>query len=446
MGKKGWDSILVYKLEDKILKMKKIITLLFCVFFVCSCNNLEQKSSSLDPSRLIQIDDLITKAIEDNLIPGAVVLVAKDNQVVYKKAFGIKDPSTSDSYKIDDIFRIASMTKAITSVGIMKLWERGLFSLDDPIEKYIPEFNGIGVLDEFNQTDSTFTIKLPKNKITIRNLLTHTSGLGYGFIDQEPSIKAIYFKEKNKFMPNGVLGFSDANVSIGETIKKMAKLPLHHEPGEKFTYAIGIDVLGYLIEIISGESLSEFFDKEFFTPLEMNDTYFYLPEEKKDRLVPVLTKNEGKWSIFHDSRFNINYPIEGAKSFFSGGAGLSSTIEDYYKFLSIFLNDGKYKSKYIISPSTNKLIQKDQLKRITNKSDPNLGHGLISPIIRDSDALIGAKGNKGTIHGGGYFNTAYFADNELKIIGIIYKQTQLISEPTSERLNQIIYGALQNNK
>ena len=245
-------------------------------------------------------------------------------------------------------------------------------------------------------------------------------------------------------MPEGVLGFSDSDVTIEETIKRMAKMPLHHEPGERYTYAIGIDVLGYLIEIISGQKLSEFLEKEIFRPLEMKDTYFYIPEEKKNRLVPVLTKKEGQWSIFNDTRYNVNYPVEGAKKFYSGGAGLSSTVEDYYKFLSVFLNDGAYKSKKIISHSTNQLIQKDQLIKITNTSDLGLGHGLISGIIRENDVLTGAKGSEGTIVWGGYFNTDYFADPNQKIIGIIYKQTQLISEPTSDRFNQIIYGALQN--
>jgi CubicO group peptidase (beta-lactamase class C family) len=272
--------------------------LFFTVFFILSCNNTKIESDFLNPFELNQIENLIEKAIDKNSIPGAVVLVAKNNQIIYKKAFGIKNPETNDTYQIDDIFRIASMTKAITSIGIMKLWERGLIGLDDPIENYIPEFKNVGILDKFFPKDSTFTIKPTKKKITIRNLLTHTSGLGYGFIDGNPEIKATYVKEKNKFMPEGVLGFSDSDVTIEETIKRMAKMPLHHEPGERFTYAIGIDVLGYLIEIISGETLSEFLEKEIFRPLEMNDTYFYLPEEKRNKLVPILTKKEDQWNSF----------------------------------------------------------------------------------------------------------------------------------------------------
>ena len=174
----------------------------------------------------------------------------------------------------------------------------------------------------------------------------------------------------------------------------------------------------------------------------MNDTFFYLPEDKKDRLVPVLYKEKNKWSIFKSTRFNINYPIEGAKRFYSGGGGLSSTVDDYYKFLSIFLNNGKYGLTQIISPATNNLIQKDQLINITNSTDQVLGHGLISGIVREKDLLTGARGGQGTIFWGGYFNTDFFADPTENIIGIIYKQTQSVDESSSGRFNQIIYGAL----
>ena len=443
----NFKELVFYKIIywQQIIKMKNIaVKLLFAFLLIISCQNNENKSKNLDLGKLSQIDNLMKTAIENNSIPGAVVLVAKDNQIVYKKAFGVKNPNTGEKYEVNDIFRIASMTKAITSVGVLKLWEKGLLGLDDPIEKYIPEFKGVGVLDEFNPIDSTFTIKTAQKKITIRNLLTHTSGLGYGFIDKNPSIKAAYFKEKSAFMPNGVLGFSDANVTIEEAIKKMSKMPLHHQPGKRFTYAIGIDVLGYLIEILSGRTLADFFEKEIFKPLQMNDTFFYLPEEKKSKLVPVLSKNDEIWSIYEDSRYNINYPIEGAKKFYSGGAGLSSTVEDYFKFLAVFLNNGKSGLKQIISPSTNDLIQKDQLVKITNTPDPGKGHGLISGIIRQKDFLTGARGSKGTIFWGGYFNTDYFADPNENIIGIIYKQTRLVNDSNSKKMNQIIYGALVN--
>ena len=370
---------------------------LICLFLVvisagCQSEHLTKKST-LDPERLALVDQMLDKAVENNEIPGAVVLIAKDNQIVYKKAFGVKDPETGAKFQTDDIFRIASMTKAITSLGVIMLWERGLFDLDDPIENYIPEFKGIGILKDFNKADSTYTTKPATKKITIRHLLTHTSGMGYDFIDWSPAMKAIFHKEKQKFMKNGTVGLSDQAVSIGETIRHMAKLPLHFEPGKKFSYAIGIDVLGYLIELASGKSLDQFFKEEIFTPLEMNDTYFYIPDEKASRLVGVYTKKEDQWVPYENKFYNVNYPIEGAKEFFSGGAGLSSTAEDYFKFLSVFLNGGRYKDKQIIGKMTNELLQLDQLPRITSNTKSSLGHGLISGIVRQKDLTKGASGS-----------------------------------------------------
>ena len=290
-------------------KSSLIYLLIIVVSFGCQPKNLLNKSR-LDLDRLLLIDEMIEKAIEKNEIPGAVVLVAKDNKIVYEKAFGMKNPETGEKLKTNDIFRIASMTKAITSLGIIILWERALLkSLDDPIDNYIPEFKKLEVLESFNAKDSTYTSKPTNKKITIRNLLTHTSGMGYDEIGS-PELRAIIFKEKQNFMKNSVIAFSDEEVTIGETIRRIAKLPIEFEPGLKWNYSNSIDVLGYLIEIISGKTLDQFFKDEIFTPLGMNDTYFYLPEEKKSRLVKVITKKGKNWINYFNPRYNVNYPIE----------------------------------------------------------------------------------------------------------------------------------------
>ena len=193
----------------KIMKKLNLIYLLIgAILFGCQLNPSLSKSK-LDIDRLSLIDEMIEKAIKKNKIPGAVALIAKDNEVVYKKAFGVKDPETGEKLKTDDIFRIASMTKAITSLGIIMLWEKAMiYSLDDPIDLYIPEFRTLKVLDNFNKKDSTYTSKPTNKKITIRNLLTHTSGMGYDEIGSS-EIRAIIFKEKQKFMRNSVIAFSD---------------------------------------------------------------------------------------------------------------------------------------------------------------------------------------------------------------------------------------------
>ena len=408
---------------------------IFLVLLIIGCTN--SNNTKIDLNRLNSIEELITKDIEQNNLPGAVVLVGDDKGIVYKRAFGIKNPETLEKYKDDDIFRIASMTKAITSIAVLKLWEKGKIYLDDPIEKYIPEFKGVEIFESFNEKDSSYTSKQTTKKITVRQLLTHTSGIGYDFIDGNPSIKAIYHKKKQSFMKNGVMCFCDEDVTIGEAIENLADVPLHHEPGEKFTYGMGLDVLGYMIEIVSGKKLNEFFREEIFEPLEMNDTYFYLPTEKEDRLVPVLTKNENEWVIFEDDRFNENYPIEGERKFFAGGCGLSSTVEDKYKFLSVFINNGNYKGKSFISKQTNDLIFQNQLPE-----DFGFGVGLAFGVVLDKDLKNGGTGTAGTISWGGYWNTSYFADPNDKVIGVIFKQTQNIPDNSSNIFRRLVVSSV----
>ena len=404
---------------------------IFLFLIAIGCTNT--KSSYLNSDRLKKIDDIISEDIKENKIPGAVVLVGNEDKIIFEKAYGIKNPETNEKYNTDDIFRIASMTKAITSIGILKLWEEGKIGLDDPIDKYIPKFENIEILESFNDEDTSYTSKISTKKITIRQLLTHTSGIGYGFIDGNKSIKSIYHKRKQSFMKNGVLCFCDEDITIGETIENLADVPLHHEPGERFTYGIGLDVLGYMIEIVSGKKLDEFFRDEIFTPLDMNDTYFYLPKEKENRLVPVLTKKDDEWVIFEDDRFNVNYPIEGKRKFFAGGCGLSSTVQDYYKFLTVFLNDGKFKGKSFISKQTNDLIFQNQLPESFG-----FGVGLAFGIVLEKDLKNGGTGSEGTISWGGYWNTSFFADPEDKYIGLIYKQTQNIQDDSSDLFRRAV--------
>ncbi len=408
---------------------------IFLVLLVIGCTNSE--NSRIDLERLKVVEELLTDDINNNKIPGAVVLVGNEKGIVYQKAFGVKNPLTNEKYAIDDIFRIASMTKAITSVAVLKLWEDGKINLDDPIEKYIPEFKDAEILETFNEKDSSYTSKPSTKKITIRQLLTHTSGIGYDFIDGNPSIKAIFHKKKQSFMKNGVMCFCDEDVTIGEAIRNLADVPLHHEPGEKFTYSMGLDVLGYMIEIVSGKKLDVFYREEIFDPLDMNDTYFYLPDSKKERLVPVQTKKDDNWVIFEDDRFNENYPVEGERKFFAGGCGLSSTVEDYYKFLSVFLNNGKYKGKSFIGKQTNDLLFQNQLPDTFG-----FGVGLALGIVLDKDLKNGGTGTAGTLLGGGYWNTSCFTDPNDKVIGIIFKQTQKIPDNSSNLFKRAVVSSI----
>ena len=417
--------------------MKKIIFALTIIFLVSGCS---QTSSTFDlpenqgvsSERLDRIDFYLNKAIKDNQIPGAVALIRRNNKIIYNKAFGYSDVENKIMYSTDDIFRIASMTKAVTSLAVLMLWEEGEFNLDDPIEKYIPEFKDLKVLTDFNETDSTYLSKPAENKISIRHLLTHTSGIGYGVIDEDARFKAIYKKQ-------GIVDlFTTDSINIGSNVKKLAQLPLHHEPGEAFTYGESLDVLGYFIEVISQKSLDVFFKERIFDPLEMNDTYFYLPTTHQDRLVPVQTKRDGFWTKYQGDFYDTNYPVKGAKTFLSGGAGLSSTTADYSNFLQMFLNKGSFNDKQILGKKTVELVYVNQ-----NSHIPGSSIGLAFGLISEKDQDLGGKGSMGTITWGGYFNTFYFADPVENIIGILYKQTREIEEEkTNIEFSTLLFQSL----
>ena len=304
------------------------------------------------------------------------------------------------------------MTKAVTSLAVLMLWEEGEFNLDDPIEKYIPEFKNLKILTDFNETDSTYLSKPAKNKISIRHLLTHTSGIGYGLHDTDPRFTRLYQK-------HGIVDlFTTDSINIESNVKKLAQLPLHHEPGEEFTYGESLDVLGYFIEVISQKSLDVFFKERIFDPLEMKDTYFYLPTTHQDRLVPVQTQKDGFWTKYQGDFYDTNYPVKGAKMFLSGGAGLSSTTADYSNFLQMFLNKGSFNDKQILGKKTVELVYINQ-----NSHIPDSSFGLAFGLVSEKDQAHGGKGSAGTLYWAGYFNSSYFADPVEELIGVIYLQT-----------------------
>jgi CubicO group peptidase (beta-lactamase class C family) len=393
-------------------------------------------SVGISEERLLLIDDMLKEAVAGDLIPGAVALVARNGKIVYHKAHGLADHLESKAQKKDDIFRIASQTKAITSTAVMMLWEEGKFRLDDPISRYIPEFQHMVIFESFNEADSSFTAKPAEKPITIRQLLTHTSGVGYGFIDND-EFRKIYAKA-------GIIdAFSTQDVSIEENIKKLAKMPLHFEPGTKFKYAEGLDILGYLIEKLSGMPLDQFFQEGMFDPLGMQDTYFYLPDSKADRLVSVQTLKDGKWErVTSHFAYDPEYPVVGAKRFFSGGGGLCSTAKDYASFLQMYLNKGELNGKRLLSRTTVDIIMANH---IGDFWDPGSYHGLAFGVVDQTGADRGGSGSAGTFDWGGYFNTQYFADPNEQIIGILMKQTlDIPGDPTGWKFRQMVFQTIDD--
>ena len=408
--------------------MKNLITIIF-VAFVISANAQTKsinRSALLTPApaesvgmsqeRLDRLNAMCREAVEQGDLPGIVALVARKGKIVFHEAYGMADNTSSRKMKKDDIFRIASQSKAITSTAVMMLWEEGKFRLDDPISKFIPEFKHPKVLLTFTYEDTSYTAVPADKEITIRHLLTHTSGIGYGVIDGDERFKMIYEKA-------GITDlFTTEPITIEQSVKKLAKLPLHHNPGEKFTYSEGLDVLGYFIEIVSGMPFDEFLRKRLFDPLGMDDTWFYLPNSKVDRLVSVQQKENGKWVKYPVTFYDTDYPKKGAKTFFSGGAGLSSTAKDYATFLQMYLNGGELNGLRILSRTTVQSIMGNQIEDLFGGDDRY--YGLAFGVTTKEGQDMGGNGSTGTFDWGGYFNTQYFADPVEQTIGIIMKQTQ----------------------
>ena len=399
--------------------MKSIWMVFLFLGFVCSLSGQDLVSENpsalgFSPERLSRIDQMVTRYVEEKKISGAVFILVRDGKVAYHKAFGYRSVEKKDKLQRDDIFRIASQSKAITSLAVMMLFEEGKFLLDEPVSLYIPEFKSPQVLKDFNPKDSSYTTVPAKGEITIRHLLTHTSGIDYAAIGS-PEFKAIYAKAG---IPSGIGIFSE-NVVLGEKMRALGKLPLRHNPGEKFTYGLNSDVLGYLVEIWSGMPFDEFLQKRIFEPLGMKDTYFYLPKRKQNRLVSLYENTDnGIKKVDHPiyDGSNLLYPNLEKGKYFSGGAGLSSTVEDYAKFLQVFLNGGMYNGVRLLSRKTVTLMLTDQLKESMG-SPFGLGFGL-ETSGNDHQSIV----SLGSFSWGGAFNTHYWADPQEKLIGMIFTQ------------------------
>jgi len=381
------------------------------------------KHRGIHYERLAQIDALLKQYEDKNWLAGAVVIIVKDNQVAYYKGSGYSNIAAKKPMQADAIFRIASQTKAITSLGIMQLFEQGKLNLDQNISDFIPEFKNPKLIKSFNPLDSGFTTAPAKREITIRDLLTHTSGIDYPDIGND-TMQAVYAKHT---IPLG-LGYINANLL--SKMKTLGTLPLLHNPGERFTYGLNTDLLGCLIEIISGESLG------------MKDTYFNVPATKAARLTTVYTEDKDQKIIEWSPTFrNIDpkYPLI-PKSYFSGGAGLSSTAFDYAVFLQMLLNKGSYNGKQILGRRTVELMLSPQLAdNVFGDDNFCLGFALASKRSANLKML-----NAGSFAWGGYFGTTYWADPKEKLVCLIMtQQTPNAHFDYTDKITNIIYGSLK---
>ncbi len=394
-------------------------------------------SNGFSEDRLQRIDAVIKEYIQQNWIKGAAAFIAHDGVIVYNKAFGTGYAQPGRALGTDAIFRIASQTKAVTSVAIMMLFEEGKFLLDDPISKYIPSFAHPGVLDQFNEKDSSYTTVPAKREITIRDLLTHTSGLDYAQIGS-PKMKAIYAKAG---IPAGFLPHPQ---QLADAIDKLGTLPLVRQPGEGFTYSLSVDVLGRLVEVTSGMSLDDFFRKRIFEPLDMKDTYFHLPDSKRSRLVSVYTEDKKTkvpvpWSDTTFRGISIDYPVNN-NGYFSGGAGLVSTTADYAAFLQMMVNKGTYNGKRLLARHTVEMMTQNQIGELPFGANK---FGLGFEITTDKGFLKLGQ-SAGSFAWGGFFGTSYWGDPQEHIVALLFVQQWPFSHgELGDKFKALVYQALQ---
>jgi CubicO group peptidase (beta-lactamase class C family) len=391
---------------------------------------VEDAGFSVD--RLERLTNTFNEYASEGRLSGGVALVLKEGRPVYYEAFGKRDVESNDPMTKNTIFRIASQTKAIVSVGIMILEEHGEILISDPISKYLPEFSNMKVA--VKSDSAVYELTDATRQITIRDLLTHSSGIGYGYGISEEAWKDA-----------GLQGWYliDRNETIRETVRKMGSLPLNAQPGSQFVYGYSTDILGALIEVVSGQDLYTFLKNHIFDPLEMTDTHFFLPTSKVGRLATVYSAVSGAGIARAPNpggSVGQGHYVDGPRKNLSGGAGLLSTANDYARFLQMMLNGGELYGKRILAPKTVDLMISNHLVGIELR--PGVGVGLGFDILND----VGARGTHGSVgdYGwGGAYHSTYWVSPKDQLVVVFF--TQLIPATGSDihqKLRALIYQAM----
>jgi CubicO group peptidase (beta-lactamase class C family) len=391
-------------------------------------------SVGLSQERLANITALMQEHVDENKLAGALAVVARRGKVAYLQSLGKQDIEADINMNTNTIFRIASMTKPITSVAVLMLYDDGLIGLDDPVSKYIPEFSKPTVLRPGQHGKSTVPAE---REITIKHLLTHTSGLTYQW---DRHLGPLY---KEAGITHGLV--QDDSV-LAEKMKKLARIPLLHNPGEAWTYGLSVDVLGRVVEVVSGKTLEEFFEKRIFEPLGMKDTHFFIPDDKTSRLAAAYApRPEGPLKRL-DSELIVegllvycaDHPYKGQRKYFSGGGGLCSTITDYLRFSQMLLNGGELDGKRLLKQQTVRLMTRDHVGQLQK----DVGFGLGVSVTRNSQESEGLD-CVGSFGWGGFWYTTFFVDPGKEMIGICMGQLHPNGGATlNRRFKSLVYQAV----
>ena len=407
------------------------------------------ENQGMSSTRLSNIDRSFTDYIDNGKLPGSVVLVARNGKIVYHKSFGLSDMENKIPMTNDKIFRIASQTKALISVGIMMLQEEGKLLLSDSLSTHIPEFKNSKVAEKKSRKSrksrKSYRIVKAKRPIRIRDLMTHTAGIGYGFgpaahLWKKADLQGWYFAHKDE--------------PILESIRKMAKIPMEAHPGEAYVYGYNTDILGAVIEVVSGQSLDVFLKERILDPLGMVDTHFYLPKQKISRLSVVYNQEDYKLIRAEENgddgssehEVTQGHYVNGPRKSFSGGAGLLSTSSDYAKFLQMLLNGGVYNDHRLLSRKSVELMTADHMngdhyEGVRFPWDWGTGFGLGFSITND----LGDRGTLGSVgeYGwGGAYHSSYFVNPEEKLVVVYFTQVVPITLDDHQKLKALVYQAI----
>ena len=366
------------------------------------------ESVGLSGERLTRLSTEMRRAVDDTRLAGVVALVARDGKVVHFDSYGTLDREKNVAMPRDAIFRIASMTKAITSVAVVMLMEEGRLLLNDPVSRFIPSFARTTVAPSGGSGDPAPA----RRAITVRDLLTHTAGISYGTGALEGA-----YKEKNIYM----WYFADKDEPVATSIDRLASLPFEAQPGEKWVYGFGTDILGVVVEKASGMTLDEFFRKRIFEPLKMTDTSFYLPPDKTSRFATVYSYERGALVRAPEPGMGQGDYVTGPRKAFSGGAGLLSTASDYARFLQMLLNGGELDGARILSPKSVELMTSNHVGNLYNEG--RLGFGLGFEIT-EHVGRSGRPGSVGEFGWGGAYYTKFWVDPVEKIVAVFMTQAR----------------------
>ena len=392
-------------------------------------------------TRLNRIGPAIQGHIDQGHLPGAITLVARHGKVAHFECYGMMDIEADKSMQPDTIFRIYSMTKPITSVALMMLYEEGRFTLDDPVSRFIPEFSDLKVF--VRPTETGVELSDLDREITVLDLFTHTAGLGYGapiLSHQDSPVEAMYRKE----------GIWDQRllilrISLREMIQKLVGLPLVNQPGSDWHYSAAHDVIGYLVGVLSGMPFDSFLEERIFKPLGMDDTGFYVPREKLDRFAALYERTEAGGFRLVDAPSTSPYAAPDYHP--SGGVGLVSTASDYLRFAQMLLNGGELNGNRLLTGETLDMMARthlpDELSPIHFGPDPwpGMGYGLGFGVHRNT-AKAGVPVSDGTFGWIGWGGTGFWIDPRKGLIRLWLTQFRLGTEPVDSVFQDLVYQAL----